>query len=266
LVAFPSKEYKTVPNTLVIQSHRSPLPYSWLSDCLESVRCWCMSNDFRYRFLGDELFDQVPADLLEKLAHQKVIAADLARLKVLQEALHDGFETAVWLDADFLIFDPDRFVLAEGPYAVGREAWVQHDRQGKLKVYKKVRNAFLMFRQGNGFLDFYIETAERLLRRNTGGMPPQFIGPKFLTALHNTCQLPVMEWAGALSPLVIKDVIQAGGEALRLFVEHSPAPIGGANLCMSSCDREAVSGAEMGQLVGLLTRRAAIRPETSAVS
>jgi hypothetical protein len=124
-----------------------------------------VSNRFQYRFFGDELFNHVPGDLFEKLGHQRVIAADLTRLMVLQEALRDGFETVVWLDADFLIFDPGNFVLPDGPYAIGREVWLQHDRYGKLKVYKKVHNAFLMFRQGNGFLDFYLETAERLLRQ-----------------------------------------------------------------------------------------------------
>jgi hypothetical protein len=238
--------------TLIIQSQRSPLPYPWLSPCLDSVRHWAESHRYAYRFLNDELFDNVQDDLWDKLAHQKVIASDLARLKVLQQALGEGYETVVWLDADFLIFDPLGFVLPEETYSVGREVWVQHDRQGRLKVYKKVHNAFLMFRQGNGFLDFYTETAERLLRAHRGGMPPQYIGPKLLTAVHNICQLPVMETAGMLSPLVIKDLIQGRGDALSHFVEHSPAPIAGANLCLSSQERQEVSKTEMAQVISLL--------------
>jgi hypothetical protein len=86
-------------------------------------------------------------------------------------------------------------------------------------------------------------------------MPPQFIGPKLLTALHNVCQLPVMESAGMLCPLVIKDLVQGGGEALRCFVEHSPIPIAGANLCVSSQEREEVSGTQMEQVIKLLNRK-----------
>ena len=244
--------------TLVIQSHRSPLPFSWLTPCIDSVRCWSESNRYTYRFLNDELFESIQDDLLEKVTHQKVIATDLARLKVLQQALSEGYETVVWLDADFLIFDPVGFVLPDEPYAVGREVWVQQDRRDRLKVYKKIHNAFLMFRQGNGFLDFYIETAERLLRQHRGGMPPQFIGPKLLTALHNICQLPVMESAGMLSPLVIKDLVQGGGEALSSFVAHSPVPIAGANLCISSQERQEVSSAEMEQVIDQLVVKGAI--------
>ena len=239
-------------NTLVIQSHRSPLPYSWISQCIESVQRWCKLRQYEYQFLSDELYDYLPEDLIEKVIDQKVVASDLARLKVLQKALHKGFETVVWLDADFLIFDPINFVLSEEPYAVGREVWVQRDKQGKLKVYKKVHNAFLMFRKLNTFLDFYAESAERLLRQNQGGIPPQFIGPKLLTAVHNVIQLPVMESAGMLSPLVVKDIVQGGGEALQLFEKYSDYPITGANLCISSCEREEVTCEDMEQLISVL--------------
>ncbi len=241
-----------MPNTLVIQSHRSPLPYSWIEHCLESVRDWCVMNQYEYCFMGNELFDIVPARLLQKIRHQSVIATDLARLFILQDVLSRDYQTVIWLDADFLIFNAAEFVIPELPYAVGREIWVQHDRLGKLKVYKKVHNAFLMFRKANRFLDFYAETAERLLLLNHGTMPPQFIGPKLLTALHNVAQLPVLETAGVLSPLVIKDVIRGEGPALCLFMDNSLQVITAANLCASSCERDDVSDKEMEQLIVML--------------
>lgn len=241
-------------NTLVIQSHRSPLPYSWLNQCLGSVRRWCELNQYEYQFLGDELFDGIPADLREKLNGLKVVASDLARLNVLHVALSQGYETVVWLDADFLIFNPEKFVLPDDNCAVGREVWVQLDEQNKLKVYKKVHNAFLMFRQGNCFLPFYTETAERLIRKNQGGIPPQFVGPKLLTALHNVIHLPIMELAGMLSPQVNKEIVQGGGEALNLFNKHSPCPIAGANLCISSREKDDLTCADMEQLITILLK------------
>lgn len=239
-------------DTLVIQSHRSPLPYPWIARCLASVSDWCALNQYEYRFLGDELFDGVPGHLLEKSQEQVVIASDLARLLVLQGALNEGYQTVIWLDADFLIFDPVAFVLPESPYAVGREVWVQQDKNDKLKVYKKVHNALLMFRRGNSFLDFYADTAQRLLARNQGRVPPQFIGPKLLTAIHNVVVLPVLETAGMLSPLVIKDMLRGEGPAMDLFVAYSPQPIAAANLCISSCRNNAVSNREMEQLIDAL--------------
>ena len=239
-------------NTLIIQSHKNPLPYEFLTACLESVRYWCDLNNFEYRFLSDELFDLVPAKLMQKTGAQIVIATDLARLLVVQEALKQGYTTVVWLDADFLIFNPEAFVLPASSYAVGREVWVQENEKGKLKVYKKVHNAFLMFKQGNSFLDFYIETSEKLLHENSGTMPPQYIGPKLLTALHNIAQLPVLETAGMLSPLVMKDILHGGGNALDLFIKNSPNQLAGVNLCGSSVASGDINNEEMAHLIRIL--------------
>jgi hypothetical protein len=239
--------------TLVIQSHRQPLPYAWLAPCVDSVKSWAKSQGFDYQFLGDELFELLPRWLLDKTQSQRVIATDLARIKWMQKFLLEGYERVVWLDADFLIFAPDEFHLAAcndlpENYALGREVWVQPKEQNpkeqslkrqskeaakKFKVNTKVHNAFLLFGKGNSFLDFYAAHAERLLEKITGTMPPQFIGPKLLTALHNVVQCPVQENAGMLSPWVIRDLLNDEGPALTLFRAKSPLPPAGANLCAS---------------------------------
>lgn len=243
-----------MPGTLVIQSQRSPLPYRWMESCLHSVREWCAKNGYEYRFMGDELFDLLPEPLREKTRCRTVIASDLARLLALQDALNTGYQRVVWMDSDFLVFNPSEFSLPGQPYALGREVWVQHDRNGRLKSYKKIHNAFLTFAQGNNFLDFYADTAQRLLTLNAGPMPPQFIGPKLLTALHNVVRLPVLETAGMLSPMVIKDMLDGEGPALDLFIRHSPEPVAAANLCVSSCEKGEISEREMERLIDSLLR------------
>ena len=110
----------------------------------------------------------------------------------------------------------------------------------------------MMFRQNNSFLDFYTETAQRLLMLNTGTMPPQFIGPKLLTALHNIAQCPIAEHAGMLSPLVIKNICQQSGPALDLFIEKSKQPIYAANLCGSLYSQGEVSTEEIETCISLL--------------
>ena len=181
------------------------------------------------------MFAYVSDEILEKTKFQRVIATDLARLKALQYYLKDGYNTVVWCDADFLIFTLENFKLPNETYAVGREVWIQQNKKNinKLAAKIKVHNAFMMFCQGNSFLDFYADTAERLLLDNNGNMSPQFIGPKLLTALHNVAQCPVLEAAGMLSPLVIQDIANQGGPALELFIKKSPQPIAAANLCSS---------------------------------
>lgn len=241
-------------NTLVLQSQKKPLPYQWLARCMVSVKCWAQMNQFNYQYIGDELFDFVPAPLLDKTKHQKVIATDLARLKALQDYLTKGFETVVWFDADFLIFAPEKFVLPNELYAVGREVWIQEDKNdsNKLVSFVKVHNAFMMYKKGNPFLDFYTDTAERLLSQNNGRMPPQFIGPKLLTAIHNVAQCPVLETAGMLSPLVVQDFAKGGGAALDLFKQKSTQKIYAANLCNSSYERGEMSEEEIEKCINVL--------------
>jgi len=190
---------------------------------------------------------------MQKTAQQRVIATDLARLHALQAALQQDYQTVIWCDADFLIFNPIDFVLPDATYALGREVWIQADSKNKLRAYRKVHNAFMMFRKGNTFLDFYAESAERLLNKNTGRMPPQFIGPKLLTALHNIVICPVMETAGMLSPMVIKDIIKGQGYALDLFRKTSPTHICAANLSSSLTRQECISDNDMAKLIEALT-------------
>ncbi len=235
--------------TLVIQSHRDPLPFGWLQRCIDSVDAWAEANRFQYRFIGDEIFNLVEPELLAKTNLQTVIASDLARLKVLQQALDQGFERVIWCDADFLVFRPDDFELPASDFAFGREIWVQADERGKLRAYPKLHNAFMMFRRGNACLDFYTDTAARLLELNQGGMSPQFIGPKLLTALHNVARFPVMERAGMLSPLVIRDILAGGGMALDLLRRKSTVALAGANLSSSLTEREGFTETEMKTLI-----------------
>ena len=236
-----------MPNTLVIQSHRHPLPYAWLETCIDSVKYWAELNQFDYQYIGDELFDYVSSELIEKTQSQPVVATDLARLKLLQSKLNEKYQTVIWCDADFLIFSPDQFILSEDLYSLGREVWIQQDKNNpnKLAAKVKVHNAFMMFRKDNTFLDFYTDTAERLLTLNTGNMPPQFIGPKLLGAIHNIAQCYVLETAGMLSPAVIKDIANKGGKALTLFQNKSTQKIAAANLCSSLFARDKICQQDM---------------------
>ena len=239
-------------STLVIQSHRKPLPLPWLQRCLASVRDWAQVNAYDYRFVGDEIFDSLAPDLLQKAGSQRVIASDLARLVSLRRGLDEGYSCVVWCDADFLIFDADRFILPANEFALGREVWVQPDQQQRVRAYVKVHNAMLVFRRDNSFLDFYLASAERLLRLNEGSMPPQFIGPKLLTALHNIARFPVMETAGMLSPMVMRDRLAGGGDALSLFRKKSQQAAAGANLSSSLSQSEGLIDSDMDRLIDLL--------------
>jgi len=238
---------------LVLQSHRAPLPAAWLTRCLASVQAWADAAGYDYRFIGDELFDPIPANLRERLRGQPVVASDLARLLALRAALGEGFEAVVWCDADFLVFDPERLVLPAESHAVGREVWIEDRGAGRTpRARVKVHNAFLLFRRGNPFLDFAIDAVLRLLAAHPGPYPPQFAGPKLLTALHNIVGFPVAERAGMLSPPVIRDLVAGGGPCLELFRARSPEPVAGANLCASLAGGRQMADSEVDEAIARL--------------
>lgn len=245
--------------TLVLQSGPPGPQPQWLQRCICSVQDWAQAQHFDYEWLGDELFSFIPPALQTKLAQRRIIATDLARLGLLQHRLEQRRSSRViWMDADFLIFAPQRFMLPEHmDMAVGREVWVDQTTTGHrqhLRAWTKVHNAFLMFTDLGGgrhpFLDHYHYSAQRLLKANHGGMPDQFIGPKLLTALHNVVQLPVLESAAMLSPCVGADILQGGGAALKLWLARSQQQPAAANICWSSAAGQADHSALVSTLLG----------------
>lgn len=245
--------------TLVLQSHRRPLPGRWIGECLGSVRHWAAGQGHDYRFEDDALFLRLAADLRQRTAQQPVIAADLARLAAMDAALAEGYSAVVWLDADTLVIDPQRLRLPDAPYALGREVWIQGHKDG-FRAFVKVHNAFLLFRAGNPFLDFYRHAAERMVRRHAGPMVAQFVGPKLLTALHNLVDCPVAEWAAMLSPAVMRDVLAAGGPALTLFRQRSREAPASVNLCGSLVGRELTEQQVEAVMARLLAAPAVLAP------
>jgi len=242
-------------NTLLIQSHQAPLSPDWLAPCLHSVRNWAECRSYDYRFLGDEIFNTLSQDIVEKTATQRVVATDLARLNMLSAGLNEGYQTVIWCDADFLIFAPERFELTPTSYGLGREVWIQDDPTNTSpRAYVKVHNAFMFYQRGNAFLDFYRDSAERLLKMHQGHFVPQFIGPKFLTAIHNIVQCPVVESAGMLSPAVIKDLLRGGGSALKLYCQRSKVKIAAANLCNSHVEKGEITNEEITRAIAYLLK------------
>jgi len=218
--------------TIVYQSQSVLNMQPWVQACTRSVQHWAKFVGADYQFIDDALFEHVPKTLRVKFEKQSVVLTDLARLRLLLSALQGGYQRAVWLDADMLVFDPSNLKLPQTTHAVGREVWVQLAK-GKLRAYKKVHNALLMATGNDSFLPFYADTAEKMLAQVECPVVPQFIGPKWLSAQHNIAGLNIVESAGMLSPLALRDVCARGGEALRLTCAKHKESLTAVNLSAS---------------------------------
>lgn len=225
--------------TIVIQSH-APDPPAWLRTCLDSVATWAAAEGVAHTVDGDAFLARVPDVLRNKTDGRTQIVADLARLLWAEELLAAGWQRVIWLDADVLVFAPERLTaaldLSEG-FLFGRELWVQPDARGRPKGRRNLHNALAAFAAGNPFLAFYIDAAKRVLERHDGPMVPQLIGPKLLTALDNMIGLPGSWVVGMASPQVVRDLADGGGPALDLLRSTSPELPAALNLCASYAER-----------------------------
>ena len=187
----------------------------WQSRCLTSVRLWCAQQDYRYQFLGDELFDRVPAALRNKLAGRTPIIADLARLSLLKAHLEEEGGTVLWLDADTLVVDASWVPNAEASVCFGEEYWLDTDSRGRVKVFKQPHNAFMLFSADNTVLPFLHQVAHSIIERaDSAAISPQMIGPKLLKALHSLADFSLCPEAGALSPMLASELMRGCGPAI----------------------------------------------------
>lgn len=222
--------------TLVVQSC-APGPPGWVERCLASVQAWAGHEGFAYERLGDELFDLVPPGLSSL---GRLPAADVARLALLRRRLDDGHDAVLWLDADVLVFAPERVPLPDDELCACRELWVTGAGDGELRAVPYVCNAALLARAPGGALDaLYAATVERA---SDAARPVQdrSLGPDLLTVLDRAAPTPLLVGVSLLSPHVVRDLAAGGGPAVDLLRAHLPEPIGGANLCASTGLAEAV--------------------------
>lgn len=226
-------------STVIIQSCSESQLDGWMGQCVASVQGWADARGYDYHFVGDELFRLVPDWYREKVGRKLPVATDLARLQLAQLALQEGYEQAIWLDADVLVFDRSLALDFDGSCAFGLEVWVQ-EHEGKLAARRNVHNAVAAFRQGCVVLPFLIHTVESIIQRvHADHIAPQMVGPKLLGALHSICGFELLPEVGALSPLVVRDILAGKGAALDLLRRKSEVKPRAVNLCASLIDEDA---------------------------
>lgn len=219
--------------TLVYQSYRTIDVAPWIRRCLDTVRDWAEVQGFEYRFIDDALFDFVPAWYRQKVANNILLVSDLARLEAAKQFLSSGYERVIWVDADVLVFDPDRFridVVEE--YAFCRELWLAQDESGMLNLFRRVHNAVSVYVTGNHFLDFYSFASQRIVREQDAPTSLD-IGTRFLSSVHRFLPHPLLENVGMFSPALLQLIDQRRTDVLSEYRESFGKPVYAANLCAS---------------------------------
>ena len=214
--------------TLVVQSHPPDAP-GWVRRCVATVGAWAAGNGFDHEVVGDELLDLAPRDI------GRLPATDLARLRLLRDRLDRGCDRVVWLDADVVVFAPER-VSVPATFAVCEEVWMTPGRTLHL-----VCNAALVAVAGDDRLDEVLGETERRAAAAEGELHERALGPDLVTALHRRRPFALVPGVVLVSPLVVSDVAEGRPTLVDGY--------GAVNLCGSMADQP--FDAALDRLLGL---------------
>jgi hypothetical protein len=228
--------------TVVYQSYRTHDVPDWIGHCMETVRSWARSQGYDYHFFDDRFFDLLPTWFRECLAGRILPMTDLARLKAAQSLFVEGYWRAIWVDADVVIFDPERFsVDTQYGYAFCREVWLEK-RWGTLVSDQRVNNCVIVLQEDNSFLDFYIHACEALARSAGARLTDWDLGTNFLSNLGRLVPLPLLTGVGMLSPAVIQALVEDDQAVLARFATDHGHTLSAGNMCGSASEKLGDSG------------------------
>ncbi len=223
--------------TIIYQSYRKDDVPEWISQCMASVRQWADASGFDYAFVGDELFDCAPRWYREKVQDQVHLVSDLARLVMAKKLLFEGYEKAVWVDADVLVFGPEKFSLPlQEEYALCREVWLHLVSESSMGFTAKVNNAVALFSRDSEFLDFYLYACREIVKNNTL-LPNNAVGTELLTSLNAHLPLAKINNVGMFNPIVNRAVDLQDEKVLAFYMQQCGNELSAANLCASFINR-----------------------------
>lgn len=218
--------------TLIIQSYRTHDVAPWIARCMASVQDWAAGKGYDYRFFDDSFFELTPQWYRNKVNNEIHLVTDFARLEAILRALRQGYDRAVWIDADVLVFNPAALTIPDDQtFGFGMEQWLKQNDQG-LKVKFRVHNAVMHFRRTNPFLRYYMYAAKSVVRTaHRRKLVHTAVGPSLLSALHQAAPLPLWEVCALFSPLTLLALADQDETLIKATAEHYPSPIACANLC-----------------------------------
>jgi hypothetical protein len=219
--------------SIVYQSYRTHQVPDWITTCMQTVRAWADANAFEYRFIDDSFLAYAPDWFRAKTDGSVCPSTDLARLLVARELLAEGYERAIWVDADMLIFAPEKLTLElSKDFAFCHEIWLFTDDAGESQISHRVNNSISVFCRNNVHLDFFIDAALRIAqhRQRIGKLD---IGTIFLSQLRSILPYPLLENVGILGPELMREISLEQARQLIDYARCLKSPLACANLCAS---------------------------------
>jgi hypothetical protein len=219
--------------TVVLQSFRTRNVPDWIARCLAGVRAWTQRSGYDYRFADDGIFELCGAEYLARVGDNKRSITNLARLELTRSALREGYDRAIWLDADIFVFAPEEFSIdVTTRYAFSKEAWITVDA-GEIFCTRSINNAAFVFMKDEPDLDFLISTIRHVVAERDITTNYQ-VGVFLLTGLEKSLDFALLRTVGMLSPVALRAIVEDNGAILQRQAIEFCDPIFAANLCLAA--------------------------------
>jgi hypothetical protein len=218
--------------TLIVQSYRTHGVPSWIARCLASVQAWARSRGHDYRLTDDSAFALCGEDYLAKVGDNKRSITNLCRLELIKSALAEGYDQAIWMDADILAFAPDRLDFeASERISFPRETWLAPGNGGWVTV-PTINNCVVICPRGDPDLDLIIQATRHVARHHPITHNFQ-VGVDLIRGLNQFLGFPLLANVGMFSNHALVALAQDNEALVRQQAVSHGTPVYAANLCAS---------------------------------
>jgi hypothetical protein len=238
--------------TVVIQSYRTENVAEWIARCMESVRLWTHQQGFDYQFADDSSFALCGTEYLARVGRNMRSITNLSRLELIREAHRNGYERAIWLDADVLVFRPDLLTVdvTEG-YAFAAETWIETTADNSWTAIRGTNNSAIVCMRGEPDLDFLIAATRHIARHRHISSNFQ-VGGDLIKGLHKSLGYAVLDDIGMFSKHVVRALANGNDRLIAMQAIEHGTPVFAANLCASDHYKSAPSQREADNAVEAL--------------
>jgi hypothetical protein len=227
--------------TLVVQSFRSSDIPAWIGRCLASVRAWARSHDYDYLLTDDSAFELCGKEYLAQVGANMRSITNLCRLELIRRAHAQGYQRAVWLDADVFVFDPDAFSIdGVRRYAFARETWLEPRSGQRWRAFSAVNNCTFVCLRGEPDLEFLIHATRHIARHRTIKSNYQ-VGGDLIKGLRNSLAFEMLDNVAMLSNFAVLALVAGNTTLLQAQARFHGTPVHAANLCASDNYKPPVS-------------------------
>jgi hypothetical protein len=217
--------------TLIIQSYRTRDVPAWIARCLSSVRAWAQAKGYDYQLTDDSVFALCGDDYLARVGDNKRSITNLCRLELIKLALAEGYERAIWMDADILVFAADHLDFAPTErISFPRETWLA-PAETRWTARLTLNNCVVVCPRGDPDLDLVIQaTRHRARHPVTDNLQ---VGVDLVRGLHSFMTFPLLSNVGMFSNHAVMAIAEGREEVIYHQAVHHGSPVYAANLCAS---------------------------------